>query len=311
MGAKARALDIDELARMLDASPTEAVFRALLLCCTTLCPASMAITLRHGRSIDPIQTKAHGFDLDRGLVQLFPPHRRQATMDWRSIEIPLTLKSWIDPDGNGPWLGQSLTRATLSHQMNLMRIRGGFVLRDASGLLLTHPQRRWMLPDTDRSVNACSIRYGMITLLLSRGLSLNEVRAFLGHAPPFWLWPKWPFHVAEYRARATQMIDEIMIDIGSRLKVWSLVPPGCDEERAARASRIQAAGIAALRALPTTAHQKAALLRSLAEQGPHLSELSTQKRYGPNGSFDNSAADTSSYKVTFRALTKAFKARRP
>ncbi len=203
-----RRLDIPELAAFIDAIEAPHMFRYALLALNTLARPSAILDLRRSQ-------------IAGGLIALNPPGRRQTKKYRPTIPVTATLAAWLPVwQDKREWLihfhGRKIDDPRVG--MQDIAIRARLMTEDDTG--------------TDRSIHPYTLRRSMARILRGRGVSLEDLGAWMGHRVPGAATTEVFYADAapDYLDRVRWAIDGVMDEIGRHLKKTPIRPAPVDED---------------------------------------------------------------------------------
>ena len=203
-----RRLDIPELAKLLDTVEMPHLFRYMMIAYNTLARPTAILELTKDRVTD-------------GLISLNPVDRRQTKKHRPTIRLTDTLASWIkawDADPN-PLLIHFHGKAIEETRMGIqdVAIRAGLMAWEDKG--------------TPRSIHPYTIRRSMARILRGRGVSMEDLGAWMGHRIPGAETTEVFYADAapEYLLPVMAAIDGVMDEIGALMTRTPIRPKPVDD----------------------------------------------------------------------------------
>lgn len=210
-----RRLTIPELAAFIDAIESPHQFRYVMLALNTLARPAAIVELRWVQVAD-------------GLLHLNPAGRRQTKKYRPALPITDTLAAWLDVwRDKRQWLvhfhGKKVD--TTGASMKGIAERSGLIT-EADYVIVDGKKT---LP-VERSIHPYTFRRSMARILRGRGVSMEDLGAWMGHRVPNAVTTEVFYADAapEYLASVRAAIDGVMTEIGAHLKVTPIRPAPVD-----------------------------------------------------------------------------------
>lgn len=213
-----RRLTVDELAAFIDAIQAPHLLRYTLLAMNTVARPEAILDLRWSQI---------GND---GLLMLNPPGRKQTKKHRPTIPLTDTLAAWLrawQETANDGYIvhfhGKPIDDPRLGIQD--IAIRAGLLTDDD---FEAKPGARSV--KRERSIHPYTFRRSMARILRGRGVSMEDLGAWMGHRIPHAATTEVFYADADpaYLAHVRATIDGVMVDIGARLKSTPIRPAPVD-----------------------------------------------------------------------------------
>lgn len=202
-----RRLTIPEIAAFIDAIEAPHMLRYTLLAINTLARPASILELRWSQIGD-------------GLIRLNPPGRRQTKKYRPTIPVTDTLNAWLRG-----WPDQ-IPHLIHFHGRKIDDPRVGMQNIAMRAGLMTEADVA-----TERSIHPYTFRRSMARILRGRGVSMEDLGAWMGHRVPGAATTEVFYADAapDYMASTKHAIDDVMVEIGSHMKSTPIRPAPIDE----------------------------------------------------------------------------------